>query len=76
MKKKIFKISGILDDLIISEEVDLPAPPVDRRVDAVEGHADARARATELVRDGARVVISAGGSGTFMSPRPLTTASS
>jgi diacylglycerol kinase family enzyme len=32
---------------------------------AVGGHADARARAAELVREGARVVISAGGSGTF-----------
>jgi diacylglycerol kinase family enzyme len=31
----------------------------------VEGHAEARTRATTLVRDGARVVISAGGSGTF-----------
>ena len=32
---------------------------------AVEGHADARARANEVVRNGARYVISAGGSGTF-----------
>jgi len=35
------------------------------RLSAVEGHAEARARATELVRDGARLIISAGGSGTF-----------
>jgi diacylglycerol kinase family enzyme len=35
------------------------------RLSAVEGHRDARARAAELVRDGARIVISAGGSGTF-----------
>ncbi len=31
----------------------------------VEGHDEARARAAELVGDGARIVISAGGSGTF-----------
>jgi diacylglycerol kinase family enzyme len=35
------------------------------RLSATEGHRDARARAAELVRDGARIVISAGGSGTF-----------
>lgn len=35
------------------------------QLSAVEGHPEARARAAELVRDGARVVISAGGSGTF-----------
>lgn len=32
---------------------------------SVEGHAEARARASELVCGGARVVLSAGGSGTF-----------
>jgi diacylglycerol kinase family enzyme len=31
----------------------------------VERHAEARTRATELVHDGARLIISAGGSGTF-----------
>jgi len=35
------------------------------RLSAVEGHREARARAAELVREGARIVISAGGSGTF-----------
>ena len=35
------------------------------RLSAVEGHREARARAAELVADGARILISAGGSGTF-----------
>lgn len=35
------------------------------RLTALEGHREARARAAELVRDGARILISAGGSGTF-----------
>ncbi len=35
------------------------------KLSAVEGHVEARARAAELAADGARVIISAGGSGTF-----------
>jgi diacylglycerol kinase family enzyme len=34
-------------------------------ISKVEGHAEARSRAATLVRDGARLIISAGGSGTF-----------